>query len=246
MYFHRDINPTVAKVINEALGFPASRERPAGHQQSLKPSGQPGGMNSNDPDMADFGNALRLVPGPLGKRARTQKKKALASPAVNEVKYHPNGTIQVMAEAKAMPSPDVDGKWIVQGDDGKRVGGLYTKEDAKAEVDRLVESKARQARKDKPVLSKMPEHINANSTVFQPKLINEMKVVPSASIRNGYYVVDGETRISGTFIGKADAQAELVKLNETCGKDHDDDRDKKKKKYKKKKGIDAVLLGRLR
>ena len=69
-----------------------------------------------------------------------------------------------------------------------------------------------------------------------------MRVVPSDSVRNGFYVVDGEQRISGTFIGKADAQAELGRLAEAS----DDDKDKKKKKYKKTKGIDAILLGRSR
>lgn len=206
MYFHRDINPTVSKVINEALSLPASKETAAGHTQSLKPSGQPGGMQSDDEDMADKGNKLRSVPGPLGKRARHQKKKADASPAVNEADHNNKVCDGCGAQFNCRcPGPhDV------------------------VHIDSCSECPANEAK------------VNPNGTTVQPEQVSEMKIVPSDSVRNGYYVVDGETRISGIFIGKDGAQAELGRLTEAT----DEDKDKKKKKYKKSKQIDRVLLGR--
>ena len=279
MYTHRDTNPNVSKVVNEMLNLPASQSGVAKNQQALKPSGQPGGMLSTDPDFLDQGNPLRAVKGPLGERSRRQKKKADASPAVNE--------------AKLVPGPDEgDSTFVIIDGQGNRVPGkpYASKADGQAALKKLNEreaerakregrdseslgsrlSKLNEARDDEPPFTcsrckskvrelltgpkgntgicrkcekaKANEHINPNGTVAQARQVNEMRVVPSDSVRNGFYVVDGEQRISGTFIGRPDAQAELGRLAEAS----DDDKDKKKKKYKKTKGIDAILLGRSR
>ena len=135
MYTHRDENPSVRKIVSEMLGFPASQTRPAKHTQSLKPSGQPGGMHSNDPDFDDKGND----------RSRRQRKKAQASPAVNEfdneARVLPNGTTRITESAgkKGRVEPDDDGptrRWKAFDRKGNRIPGLWEdRARAQAEVD---------------------------------------------------------------------------------------------------------------